>query len=35
MRGTEIEKEAEIYAKNLTNKPKCMSTNAKKWETNL
>jgi hypothetical protein len=35
MRGTGIEKEVEIYATNINNKTKCMSTNAKKWETNL
>jgi hypothetical protein len=28
MRGTRIEKEVEIYATNLANKTKCMSTNA-------
>jgi hypothetical protein len=31
MRGTGIEKEAEICATNITNKTKCMSTHAKKW----
>jgi hypothetical protein len=32
MGGTRIEKEVEIYATNLANKPKCMSTNTqKKW----
>jgi hypothetical protein len=30
MRGTKLEKEVEIYATNLANKTKCMSTNAKK-----
>jgi hypothetical protein len=30
MLGTRIEKEMEIYATNLVNKNKCMSTNAKK-----
>jgi hypothetical protein len=30
MRGTRIEKEVEIYATNLTNKTKYMSTNAKR-----
>jgi hypothetical protein len=30
MRGTGIEKEAEICATNLANKTKCMSTHAKK-----
>jgi hypothetical protein len=29
MRGTGIEKEAEICATNITNKTKCMSTHAK------
>jgi hypothetical protein len=28
MRGTGAEKEAENYATNITNKTKCMSTNA-------
>jgi hypothetical protein len=32
MRGTRIEKEVEIYAANLANKTKCMSTNSKKWK---
>jgi hypothetical protein len=32
MCGTKIEKEVEICATNITNKTKCMSTNAKKWE---
>jgi hypothetical protein len=31
MRGTGIEKEVEICAKNVTNKTKCMSTHAIKW----
>jgi hypothetical protein len=31
MRGTRIEKVVEIYATDLANKTKCMSTNAKKW----
>jgi hypothetical protein len=31
MRGTGIEKEVEICATNITNKTKCMSTNAMKW----
>jgi hypothetical protein len=31
MRGTRIEKEAEIYATNLANKTKCLSTSPKKW----
>jgi hypothetical protein len=30
MRGTRIEKEAEIYATNLANKTRCMSSNAQK-----
>jgi hypothetical protein len=34
MRGTRIEKEVEICATNLTNKTKCMSTNAKKRKKN-
>jgi hypothetical protein len=29
MRGTRIEKEVEIYATNITNKTKCMRTNAR------
>jgi hypothetical protein len=33
MRRTRREKEVEICATNLTNKTKCMSTNAKKWKT--
>jgi hypothetical protein len=32
-RGTRIEKEVEIYATNLANRTKCMSTNAKKLKT--
>jgi hypothetical protein len=32
MRGTGIEKAVEICATNITNKTKCMSTNAKKWK---
>jgi hypothetical protein len=32
MCGTGIEMEVEIYATNLANKTKCMSTNAKKWK---
>jgi hypothetical protein len=32
MLGTRMEKEVEICATNLTNKRKCMSTNAKKLE---
>jgi hypothetical protein len=35
MRGTRIEKEVEIYATNLANKTKYMSTNAKKWKKNF
>jgi hypothetical protein len=35
MRGTGIEKEVEICATNITNKTKCMSTNAKKWKNNF
>jgi hypothetical protein len=35
MSGTRIEKDVEICATNLTDKTKCLSTNAKKWETNL
>jgi hypothetical protein len=31
MRGTGVEKEAEICVINITNKTKCMSTNAMKW----
>jgi hypothetical protein len=31
MRETGMEKEVEICAKNITNKTKCMSINAKKW----
>jgi hypothetical protein len=31
MRGTGIEEEADIFATNITNKTKCMSTNTKKW----
>jgi hypothetical protein len=31
MRGNGIELEVEICATNITNKTKCMSTNAKKW----
>jgi hypothetical protein len=30
MHGTRIEKEVEIFATNVANKTKCMSTNAKK-----
>jgi hypothetical protein len=30
MRGTEIEKEVEIYATNIANQTKCVSTNAYK-----
>jgi hypothetical protein len=33
MRGTRIEKEAEISATNLANETKCMSTNDMKWKT--
>jgi hypothetical protein len=33
MRGTGIEKEVEICATNITNKTKCMSTNAKRWNS--
>jgi hypothetical protein len=32
MRGTGIEKAVEICATNITNKTKCTSTHAKKWE---
>jgi hypothetical protein len=32
MRGTRIEREAEIYATNLANKIKCMTINAKVWK---
>jgi hypothetical protein len=32
MRGTGLKEEVEICATNLTNKTKCMSTDAKKWE---
>jgi hypothetical protein len=32
MRGTGIEKDVEICTTNITNKPKCLSTNAKKWK---
>jgi hypothetical protein len=35
MRGTRIEKEVEIYATNLANKTKCMSTHAKNWGKKL
>jgi hypothetical protein len=35
MRGTRIEKEVEIYATNLANKTKCMSTNANKWKNSV
>jgi hypothetical protein len=31
MRGTAMAKKVEICARNLANKTKCMSTNAKKW----
>jgi hypothetical protein len=31
MHGTRIEKGAEIYATNLDNKNKCMSTHEKDW----
>jgi hypothetical protein len=31
MPGTEIEKDVEICATNITNKTKCMNTNALKW----
>jgi hypothetical protein len=31
VRGTRIEKKVEVRATNITNKTKCMSTNAKKW----
>jgi hypothetical protein len=31
MRATGMEKEVEICDTNITNKTKCMSTNAKKW----
>jgi hypothetical protein len=32
MLGTGLEKEVEICATNITNKTKCKSTIAKKWE---
>jgi hypothetical protein len=32
MRGTGIEKDEEICATNITNKTKCMSRHANKWE---
>jgi hypothetical protein len=32
MSGTRIEKEVEIYATDLANKTKCMSTSTKKWK---
>jgi hypothetical protein len=32
--GTGIENEVEICATNLTNKTKCMNTNAMKWGKN-
>jgi hypothetical protein len=32
MLGTGKEKEVDIFATNLANKTKCMSTNAKKWK---
>jgi hypothetical protein len=35
MRGTELEKEVEICATDITNKTNCMSTNAMKWGQNL
>jgi hypothetical protein len=35
MRRTRIRNEVEICARNLANKTKCMSTNAKKWGNNL
>jgi hypothetical protein len=31
MRGTEMVKEVEICATNITNKTKCMTANAMKW----
>jgi hypothetical protein len=31
IRGTRIEREVEIYATDLANKTKCMSTCAKNW----
>jgi hypothetical protein len=34
MRGTGIEKEVEICARDVTNKTKCLSTNAKKVKKN-
>jgi hypothetical protein len=34
MRGTRLEKEVEIYATNLDNRTKCMTTNARKCEKN-
>jgi hypothetical protein len=34
MHGTGTEKEVEICATNITNKIKCMSTNAIKWGKN-
>jgi hypothetical protein len=33
MRGTRIKHEVEIFATNVTNKTKCMSTNARKCRT--
>jgi hypothetical protein len=35
MRGTRIEKEVEIFVRNLADKTKCMSINAKKWGKKL
>jgi hypothetical protein len=35
MHGTWIEKEVEIYATNLANKTKYMSSSAKKWRKKL
>jgi hypothetical protein len=32
MGGIWMENEVEVCAKNITNKTKCMSTNAKKWK---
>jgi hypothetical protein len=35
MHGTGIKKEVEVYVRNITNKTKCMSTNAKKFEKKI